>query len=88
MQPELMGDTDRTEAFLSADPSRVAVVLVEFQNDFCELNAFGGARPNNTANAVRANEFATAAAVYGTTTIYTRQVSDVTRSFLRSPDHS
>jgi nicotinamidase-related amidase len=81
-----MADTDRTEAFLSVDPARVAVVLVDFQNDFCESDGFRGSRPNNTANAataVRANEFATAAAAHGTTTIYTRQVVDLTRLDLR-----
>jgi nicotinamidase-related amidase len=73
-------EPDRVDAFLTLDPSRIAVVLVDFQNDFCEPGAFGVDPPNNTANAAtahRANEFARAASAYGTKTIYTRQVVDL-----------
>ena len=75
-------ETERVDAFLAIDPSRVAVVLVDFQNDFCEPGAFGIDPPNNTANATtaqHANEFAHAASRYGTKTIYTRQVVDLSQ---------
>ncbi len=58
------------------------MVLVDFQNDFCEPGAFGVDPPDNTANAStaeHANRFASAASAYGTTTIYTRQVLDERR---------
>ena len=75
-------DADRIDAFLAVDPSRVAVVLVDFQNDFCEPSAFGIDPPDNTANATtarRANQFASAASAYGTKTIYTRQILNLQR---------
>jgi nicotinamidase-related amidase len=69
-------------ALFSVDPSRVAVVLVDFQNDLCAPGAFGADPPNNAANAAtahRANEFARAAIGYGAKAIYTRQVHDDAR---------
>ena len=73
---------DRVDAFLALDLARVAVVLVDFQNDFCEPGVFGVDPPDNTANAAtarHANEFARAASAHGTKTIYTRQVLDLSR---------
>jgi nicotinamidase-related amidase len=77
-----VSERDRFEAFLSVELSRVAVVLVDFQRDFCEAGSFGGDPPNITANAetaVRANTFALAASRLGVTTIYTREVLDFER---------
>lgn len=57
---------------------RVAVVLVDFQNDFCSPDA-GDGPPTNTHNeetARRANRFAASAVRLGAHVIYTRQVLD------------
>jgi len=77
-----VSDGDRLGRFLGIEPSRVALVLVDLQNDFCEAGAFGVDPPVNTANAAmarRANEFALAAGRYGVRTIYTKQVLDLDR---------
>jgi nicotinamidase-related amidase len=81
-QSEGVSDADRLSGFLSVAPSRVAIVLVDLQNDFCEPGALGVDPPINTANATtarRANEFARAAARCGVKSIYTRQVLDLGR---------
>jgi nicotinamidase-related amidase len=62
--------------------SQVAVVLVDFQNDFCHPNASQAQPPTNTANAAtarRANRFAAKAADLGAHVVYTRQVLDLDR---------
>lgn len=62
--------------------SQVAVVLVDFQNDFCHPRASRARPPTNTANAAtahRANRFAAKAADLGAHVIYTRQVLDLDR---------
>jgi len=77
-----MPERDPLESFLSIEPGRVAVVLVDFQNDSCAPGAFGVEPPNNRANAAtarRANEFAHTAIGYGTKVIYTRQMNDHSR---------
>lgn len=60
----------------------VAVLLVDFQNDFCHPDVAGGQTPTNTANAwaaVRANDFARDAAARGAHVIYSQQILDLTR---------
>ncbi len=52
------------------EPERVAVVLVDLQNDFCRGQA------GNTATAERAQRFAAEAMALGAEVIYTRQVLD------------
>jgi nicotinamidase-related amidase len=70
---------DRMEQLLDLDPARVAVLLVDFQRDFC-----GSAEPapgtvNNARTALFANEFARDAAHLGARVIYAQQVLDVGR---------
>jgi nicotinamidase-related amidase len=63
-------------------PEQVAVVLVDFQNDFCSPEVARGAPVRNTANAAaarRANAFAAEAAALGAHIVYTRQVLDLDR---------
>ena len=58
-------------------PHEVAVLLVDFQNDFCHPDVAGGRVPPNTANArtaVRANAFARRAASLGAQVIYSQQI--------------
>jgi nicotinamidase-related amidase len=60
-------------------PERVAVLLVDFQNQFCHPRACGSGPVTNSANAataLRANAFAARAAGLGLQVIYTRQVLD------------
>lgn len=68
--------------FFSLPPARVAVVLVDFQNDFCSPKVARGGPVTNTGNAAaagRANAFAAAAASAGAHVIYTRQALDLDR---------
>src|SRR4051794_23662145 len=58
-------------------PQEVAVLLVDFQNDFCHPDIAAGHAPTNTANAqtaARANDFARQAAALGVHVIYTQQI--------------
>lgn len=76
--------------FRDLDPSRVAVVLVDFQNDFCHPAACAPGEPTNTHNAataVRANEFARRAVEVGAHVVYTRQVLDLDRLTPRQRRH-
>jgi len=59
------------------DPKSVAVVLIDFQNDFChqEAHAIDNKVSNREASA-RANKFAAAAASLGANVVYTKQVLD------------
>jgi nicotinamidase-related amidase len=70
------------EVFLDLSPQRIAVLLVDFQNDFCSPDVFVG-RPvtntNNAAAAHRADAFAHRAAAAGATIVYTQQVLDLDR---------
>ncbi len=61
-------------------PSSVAVVLIDFQNDFCRPPA-GASSPasQNAATARRAREFAAEAQALGVHAVYTRQVLDFER---------
>ena len=68
--------------FFDLDPRRVAVVLVDFQNDFCSPEVFEGEKVTNTNNtiaAARANSFAAHAHRLGAHVVYTRQVFDTAK---------
>src|SRR5262245_49921704 len=70
---------DAAADFYGIDPRRVAVVLVDFQNDFCSPEVFGDRPATNTHNAVTAasaNRFAGNAHRLGEHVIYTQQVFD------------
>lgn len=74
------------ESFRHMAPPRVALLLVDFQNDFCSPTVFGEARPTNTLNAItahRANEFARRASALGIHVIYSRQVIDLSKLTIR-----
>ncbi len=65
--------------FYALAPRQIAVLMIDFQNDFCSPKVFGGATVTNTHNAQaaeRANIFARHAADLGARVIYTRQVLD------------
>lgn len=71
--------TAQAKDLLSLPLSRIAVVLVDFQNDFCSPAAGHGRPPTNTRNeaaARRANAFAAEASRLGAHVIYTQQVLD------------
>lgn len=70
---------DRVEQLLDLDPARVAVLLIDFQRDFCGVAESGSGTLNNARAAVRANEFAAQAAQLGVRVIYSQQVLDVDR---------
>lgn len=64
------------------DPCQVAVVLIDFQNDFCSPDVFQGRTATNTHNAAaaaRANSFAAEAHRLGAHVVYTRQVLDLSK---------
>ncbi|HEY0001712.1 MAG TPA: isochorismatase family cysteine hydrolase [Actinoplanes sp.] len=65
----------RLEQLLELEPRRVAVVLVDFQRDFC--GPAGTAA--NTRTAVRANRFAAEAAELGARVVYTQQTLELSR---------
>ena len=68
--------------FFDLAPERVAVVLIDFQNDFCSPEVAASAQPTNTNNAAAArlaNDFAAAAADAGAHVLYTRQILDLDR---------
>ncbi|WP_433372188.1 cysteine hydrolase family protein [Actinoplanes sp. CA-142083] len=72
----------RVDQLLDLDPERVAVVLVDFQRDFCEPPGVESGQAGTDANArtaLRANEFAAQAARLGVRVIYSQQVLDVDR---------
>ncbi|WP_168207382.1 cysteine hydrolase family protein [Microlunatus elymi] len=72
--------TAKPADLLSLPLNRVAIVLVDFQNDFCSRDAGDGTSPppnvNNERAARRANDFAREAAGMGAHVIYTQQVLD------------
>jgi nicotinamidase-related amidase len=72
----------RVDRLLALDPGRVAVVLVDFQRDFCGPPGVEAGRAGTDANArtaVRANAFAAEAARSGVRVIYSQQVLDPDR---------
>jgi nicotinamidase-related amidase len=63
-------------------PHEVAVLLVDFQNDFCHPDVAEGRAPTNTANArtaAKANAFARRAACLGAHVIYSQQILSLPR---------
>jgi nicotinamidase-related amidase len=71
--------TAKAGDLLSLPMNRIAVVLVDFQNDFCSPRAGHGRPPTNTKNeaaARRANAFAAEASELGARIIYTQQILD------------
>jgi nicotinamidase-related amidase len=66
---------DRVAELTGLEPERVAVVLVDFQRDFCVPEG----TTSNAETALRANTFAAAAAKLGARVIYTQQVLDLER---------
>lgn len=59
------------------DPTNIAVVLIDFQNSFCQQ----GSKPvddktSNRRTALRANEFADSASRLGAKIVYTKQILD------------
>lgn len=77
------------DTFRALPPDRIAVVLVDFQNDFCHPDTSNDPPTNthNAAAAVRANEFAAHAARLGTHVVYTQQVLDLDRLTPRQRQH-
>jgi len=74
--------TAEPRSLLDLDPRHVAVLIVDFQNDFCSPDVFVHRPATNTHNATaahRANEFAQRATAVGATVIYTQQVLDLAR---------
>jgi nicotinamidase-related amidase len=70
------------ESFFELPLNRVAVVLIDFQNDFCSPEVAGdgpATNTNNAAAALRANAFARDAASLGARVVYTQQVLDLER---------
>lgn len=64
---------------LALEPKQVAILLVDFQNDFCSPDLFHGKAVTNAHNAEAArlaNEFALRATAVGAKVIYTQQVLD------------
>jgi nicotinamidase-related amidase len=71
-----------TKGFFDLSPHQVAVVLVDFQNDFCSPKLFGAGPVTNTRNAQaadRANSFARQVADLGARVVYTKQILDLDR---------
>ena len=77
-----MGQPDLVEEVRKLEPRRVAVVQVDFQNDFCRPpgphHDATQTQPNADA-ARRASEFASQAARLGVRVIYTKQILDLAR---------
>src|ERR1700754_2518245 len=70
-------DVGRVEQLLDLDLRRVAVLLVDFQRDFCGPPGVEPGRAGtdaNAATALRANAFAAEAASLGARVIYSQQV--------------
>lgn len=77
-----MGQPDQLDELGKLEPHRVAVVLVDFQNDFCRPAPTEEGQLQTQANAEtawRANDFAAKAASLGMRVIYSQQVLDPAR---------
>lgn len=77
-----MNQNEQAAALDGLEPGQIAVVLVDFQNDFCQPAEPGhdpALTEANAAAASRASAFAAAASGLGLRVIYTRQVLDLTR---------
>lgn len=70
------------QKFLDLRPDQTALLLVDFQNDFCSPELFHNTAPTNTLNAItahRANIFAAEVSARGVQVIYTQQVLDLNK---------
>ncbi len=70
------------EGFFDLFPRQVAVVMIDFQNDFCSPKVRGVGPVTNTRNAKaaqRANAFAAHAVDLGAQVVYTQQILDMDR---------
>lgn len=79
MLTDVSNRAPRVEQLLSLPQSRVAVLLVDFQNDFCQPTPPSGAPTGSAKNvetALRANRFAADAAAQGVRVIYSQQILD------------
>ena len=65
--------SDRVDQLVELDPTQIAVLLVDFQNDFC---AAPTGTVNNVITARRANAFAASASAGGMRVIYSQQIYD------------
>lgn len=75
-----MRERDEVSGFRKLEPGRVAVVLVDFQNDFCRSpESYPAQTRANAETARRANGFAAEAARLGVRVIYSQQVMDTER---------
>jgi nicotinamidase-related amidase len=89
-----VGERGQVNELSKLAPRRVAVVLVDFQNDFCRPSGPGQDPTQTRANAGaarRANGFAAEAASLGMRVIYSRQILDLarlTRRQRRRAEHS
>jgi nicotinamidase-related amidase len=73
---------DRWADIPRSGTERVAILLVDFQNDFCSPELFGDAAPTNTLNAetaCHATEFACKASAFGAHVLYSHQILDLSR---------
>jgi len=78
---------DQVEELSKLEPHRVAVVLVDFQNDFCRPARPDGDPLQTQANAEtawRANDFAAEAARLGMRVIYSQQIQALPGRIRRS----
>jgi len=81
-EPTACDAPEPARSFFDLLPDRVAVAMVDFQNDFCSPKACGAGPATNTHNAEtaqRANIFASHAAGLGAHVVYTRQILDLSR---------
>lgn len=71
--------------FFDVPIPRVAVVMVDFQNDFCGPNKFSeeNNHTHNAEAALRANTFAAKAKDFGAKVVYSRQVLDFEKLSLK-----
>lgn len=77
-----MRQADQINEIRKLEPCRVAVVMVDFQNDFCRPSTPDQDPAQTRANAEaarRANAFAARAARLGMRVIYSQQISDPAR---------
>jgi len=82
LQDGLVGQPDRVNALVRLEPRQVAVVLVDFQNDFCRPSGLDKNPAQTLANAEaasRANAFAARTARLGARVIHKRQILDLAR---------
>lgn len=72
-RPAMSGCDQSCGSTVELDPTQIALLLVDFQNDFC---AAPTGTANNATTARRANAFAASATAAGMHVIYTQQIYD------------